>query len=274
MAAWRPGGGQLANDGGAGGGATLSARRLEGFSDGAMAVIITIVAHRLRAPSATLSFTIVATIRNKHHRRLRTTLAISGGVMGVDLLRLFGLALIPVLFAWIAQAPGETLPAACYGMAAAVADTCDAILGRVIIRADSRSSQVAGASRNCHSLIRNRSTPEVLLLSRPSVDGPGCRTCRCSGTLTPMPTTRPRHVITESDAVTRALDDAARRWPSDNGSRTKLLVHLVEEGHRALIAERERSVEARRRTVEATSGALTGLYGRGYLDALREDWPT
>ena len=88
-----------------------------------------------------------------------------------------------------------------------------------------------------------------------------------------MPTTRPRHVVTESDAVARALDDAARRWPSDEGNRTKLLLHLLEEGHRVLIEERERNDEARRRTVEITSGALTGLYGRGYLDALREDWP-
>lgn len=88
-----------------------------------------------------------------------------------------------------------------------------------------------------------------------------------------MPTSRPRHAVTESEAVTRALEDAARRWPSDSGSRAKLLLHLVEEGHRALLAEMEGNDEARRRTVEATSGALTGLYGRGYLDALRDDWP-
>lgn len=80
-------------------------------------------------------------------------------------------------------------------------------------------------------------------------------------------------MVTESDAVARALDDAARRWPSDSSSKAKLLLHLVEEGHRALVEEQEGNDDARRRAVEATSGALTGLYEKGYLDALREDWP-
>ncbi|MHB1534906.1 MAG: hypothetical protein ACYC1D_09930 [Acidimicrobiales bacterium] len=88
-----------------------------------------------------------------------------------------------------------------------------------------------------------------------------------------MPTTRPRHVVTESDAVARALDDAARRWPGDSANRAKLLLRLVEEGHRALVEEQDANDDARRRAVEATSGALTGLYERGYLEALREDWP-
>ncbi len=89
-----------------------------------------------------------------------------------------------------------------------------------------------------------------------------------------MPTTRPRHVITESDALARALDDAAYRWPADRSNRAKLLLHLLEEGHHALVAQRERAEDEYRRVVERTSGALTGLYGEGYLDALREDWPT
>jgi hypothetical protein len=52
-----------------------------------------------------------------------------------------------------------------------------------------------------------------------------------------MPTTRPRHLITETDQVAKALDDAARRWPEDRHSRARLLLHLVEEGHRALVGE-------------------------------------
>jgi glutathione S-transferase len=88
-----------------------------------------------------------------------------------------------------------------------------------------------------------------------------------------MPTTRPRHVVTESDAVARALDDAARRWPADSNNRAKLLLHLLEEGHQAVIDEREAADEAHRQAVARTSGALTGAYGDGYLDRLREDWP-
>jgi hypothetical protein len=88
-----------------------------------------------------------------------------------------------------------------------------------------------------------------------------------------MPTTRPRHVITETDKVTRALDDAAVRWPEDRHSRSKLLMHLLEEGHRAVVGEREHHAEARRDAIARTGGALTGAYSRDYLSQLREDWP-
>src|SRR2546430_2026058 len=49
-----------------------------------------------------------------------------------------------------------------------------------------------------------------------------------------MPTARPRHMITETDEISEALDDAARRWPGDRHERKRLLVRLIEEGHQAL----------------------------------------
>jgi hypothetical protein len=88
-----------------------------------------------------------------------------------------------------------------------------------------------------------------------------------------MPTTRPRHLITETDRVARALDDAAKRWPEDRGSRAKLLLHLLDEGHRALVNEGARRREAHVAAIHRTSGALTGTYDAGYLEQLREDWP-
>jgi hypothetical protein len=88
-----------------------------------------------------------------------------------------------------------------------------------------------------------------------------------------MPTTRPRHLITETDPVAKALDDAAKRWPEDRDSRAKLLLHLVEEGHHALIEEDSQRKKARLAAVQRTSGALTGSYDAGYLEELREDWP-
>jgi len=87
-----------------------------------------------------------------------------------------------------------------------------------------------------------------------------------------MPTTRPRHTITESDEVARALDDAARRWPEDSGARSRLLLRLVAEGHRAVTREHDADLERRRDAVRRTSGALTGAYPAGYLDELRGDW--
>lgn len=88
-----------------------------------------------------------------------------------------------------------------------------------------------------------------------------------------VPTTRRRHLITETEAVARALDDAARRWPEDSHSRPKLLLHLLEEGHRAVIQSDEAELTARREAVARSRGALTGAYGEGYLRQLREEWP-
>lgn len=87
-----------------------------------------------------------------------------------------------------------------------------------------------------------------------------------------MGTKRPRHLITESDEVARALDDAARRWPHER-SRARLLVRLAEEGHRTVSAELENTTRQRVAMIRRTSGRLTGVYGPEYLAQLRADWP-
>ena len=86
-----------------------------------------------------------------------------------------------------------------------------------------------------------------------------------------MPTTRPRHFVTETDDLAQALDEAAARWPGL--SRAQLLVQLALEGHRA--AQDEHEVRRRRRlaALRKHSGALAGIYGPNYLDNLREEWP-
>lgn len=81
-------------------------------------------------------------------------------------------------------------------------------------------------------------------------------------------------MITETDEVARALDDAARQWPHDRERPTKLLLDLVREGHRAITADAARTTATRRAAIESTGGALTGSYPAGYLDDLRGDWPT
>jgi len=80
-------------------------------------------------------------------------------------------------------------------------------------------------------------------------------------------------MITETDDVARALDDAARRWPEDRHDRRRLLLHLVEEGHRAALEQQDASGVERRAAVTRTGGALTGVYGADYLAELRQDWP-
>lgn len=86
-----------------------------------------------------------------------------------------------------------------------------------------------------------------------------------------MPTTRPRHFVTETDDLAAALDAAASRWP--DLSRAQLLVQLALEGHQA--AQHARGEHRRRRlaAVREHSGALTGAYATDYLDGLREEWP-
>lgn len=80
-------------------------------------------------------------------------------------------------------------------------------------------------------------------------------------------------MITETEQIMRALDDAARHWPADRGNRAKLLTRLVEEGHRAVVRQRDHDAAARRAAIDRTSAALTGAYGDDYLAEIREDWP-
>lgn len=88
-----------------------------------------------------------------------------------------------------------------------------------------------------------------------------------------MPTSRPRHSVTETDEVAAALIDAARRWPEDRDSPGRLLMRLVRAGHQAIRGRRDDEIAARRRGVEETAGVLTGVYPESYLDELRGDWP-
>lgn len=87
-----------------------------------------------------------------------------------------------------------------------------------------------------------------------------------------MPTTRPRHVVTETDTVARAIDDAAKRWPEET-RRGRLLLRLIEEGHGAIDGRVTDQRARRHDAIEQASGIFTGMYEEGYLKRLREDWP-
>lgn len=86
-----------------------------------------------------------------------------------------------------------------------------------------------------------------------------------------MPTTRPRHQVTETPDVSRALDLAAKRWPGE--SRAQLLLRLVHAGSTALEGARTVAARDRLAAIEATSGKYAGVFSDDYLAELRRDWP-
>jgi uncharacterized membrane protein len=109
----------------------MSPARLEAFSDGVLAVIITIMVLELRPPGKdtvealqdkipglliyVLSFTFIGNYWNNHHHLLRATRRISGGVMWANLHLLFWLSLVPVVTAWVGAHSRNTVPAVTYG---------------------------------------------------------------------------------------------------------------------------------------------------------------
>jgi uncharacterized membrane protein len=139
----------------------LGTARVEAFSDGVIAVIITIMALELRAPDGAsldavrqrlpgllvyvLSFVIIGIYWNNHHHLLRAAERISGAAMWANLFLLFWLSLIPVLTEWLRDEYRHALPAAAYGAVQLAAGIAYAILVRALIRANGRDSAVAQA---------------------------------------------------------------------------------------------------------------------------------
>jgi uncharacterized membrane protein len=135
--------------------------RLEAFSDGVIAVIITIMALELKPPEEptfhslrdrlpallfySLSFTFVGIYWNNHHHLLRAARRISAGVMWSNLHLLFWLSLIPVTTEWVGEHHTNTAPAATYGIVGLGSAVAFTILVQAIIRADGSSSLVATA---------------------------------------------------------------------------------------------------------------------------------
>ncbi|PRY59301.1 hypothetical protein BCF74_11038 [Knoellia remsis] len=88
-----------------------------------------------------------------------------------------------------------------------------------------------------------------------------------------MPTTKPRHAVTETPEVAAALEVAARRWPEDRDRPARLLRHLIEEGRRSVAPSVETRAAARREAARRLSGKYEGMFGPSYLDDLRGEWP-
>jgi hypothetical protein len=89
-----------------------------------------------------------------------------------------------------------------------------------------------------------------------------------------MPTTNRRHAITETDDIASALEVAAKTWPDLAGKPGVLLRRLILLGRNTLVHDRAKANDAREQSIDATAGALAGVFGPDYLRELREDWPT
>jgi len=135
--------------------------RMEAFSDGVLAVIITIMALELKAPIGggfsdlrarlpallvyILSFALIGTYWNNHHHLIRAARRVTGQVMWANLHLLFWLSLVPALTEWIGEHYQDRAPAVTYGFVCLAAATAFTVLTNAIIRADGRDSAVAKA---------------------------------------------------------------------------------------------------------------------------------
>jgi uncharacterized membrane protein len=139
----------------------MQKNRLEAFSDGVLAIIITIMVLELKPPhdsgwsvlrtlaptfwSYVLSFLYVGIYWNNHHHLLHTLKRVSGGILWANLHLLFWLSLLPFATAWLGDSHGAPAPTAFYGAVLFCAAIAYYILQRTIMALDGRSSVLAQA---------------------------------------------------------------------------------------------------------------------------------
>jgi uncharacterized membrane protein len=141
--------------------ARMSKGRLEAFSDGVIAILITIMVLELKVPHGNdwhalrlvvptlltylLSFVFLGIYWNNHHHMLHMTTRINGKILWANLHLLFWLSLIPFGTAWIGESPSAPLPTAIYGVVLLLAGISYVILERTIIADQGKDSKLAAA---------------------------------------------------------------------------------------------------------------------------------
>jgi uncharacterized membrane protein len=141
----------------------LNSSRLEAFSDGVIAIIITIMVLELKVPhggttaallplipvflSYVLSFIYVGIYWNNHHHMLHACEEVSGGILWANLHLLFWLSLFPVTTAWLGENELATAPAVLYGVVLLMAALAYWILQQSIIAAQGPESLLRKAVR-------------------------------------------------------------------------------------------------------------------------------
>jgi len=135
--------------------------RLAAFSDGVIAVIITIMVLELKAPhdssftaleesapiflSYVLSFVYVAIYWNNHHHFFHLVSRVDGAVLWANLHLLFWLSLIPFVTSWLGPFYASSIPAAVYGVVLLLAALAWFIMQRAILRLHGDDSALAHA---------------------------------------------------------------------------------------------------------------------------------
>jgi len=135
--------------------------RLEAFSDGVIAIIITIMVLELKVPHATefaelkpllpvflsyvLSFIYVGIYWNNHHHMFHSTRYVTGGILWANLYLLFWLSLFPFTTGWMGENHLAPTPTAVYGFVLLMAAIAYFILQRTIIVQQGRGSLLAAA---------------------------------------------------------------------------------------------------------------------------------
>ena len=139
----------------------MQKNRLEAFSDGVIAILITIMVFEVKAPTGAnsealvsiipifftylLSFLYLGIYWNNHHHMLQLTRRINGGVLWANLHLLFWLSLFPFTTNWMRGSGFQSLPVAVYGLVLFLAGLSYSLLQGTIIRADGEGSSLRAA---------------------------------------------------------------------------------------------------------------------------------
>src|ERR1700728_3258996 len=139
----------------------MNSSRLEAFSDGVIAIIITIMVLELKAPhgvtldallpltpvflSYVLSFTYVGIYWNNHHHMLHACQSVTGPILWANLILLFWLSLFPFTMAWVGENHLAPTPTALYGIVLFMAARSYWLLQHFIIVAQGPNSMLRKA---------------------------------------------------------------------------------------------------------------------------------
>jgi uncharacterized membrane protein len=139
----------------------MSKGRLEAFSDGVIAILITIMVLELKTPSQptlaallplapvflsyTLSFVFLGIYWNNHHHLFQASRQVNGGVLWANLHLLFWLSLIPFVTGWMGENHFAPLPVALYGVLLLLAALAYFILVRALLSLHGEESTLATA---------------------------------------------------------------------------------------------------------------------------------